>query len=283
MKICQLEKKITEELCQAGIEANEAASMARILLAHKLSIGLSQLPLHRDDELDDAAIADELAQLKAGEPLQYIIGETEFMGLTLSCTPSALIPRGDSEVVAERAIQLMQDKQSPLIADICTGCGAYALALAAHLQDAKIWAVDISAEALALAAHNAQQLQLEDRITFLKGDLLAPLLEAGMTFDLIVSNPPYIPSMELPTLPPQVRREPAIALDGGADGLYFYRRLAADSDKLLNVNGLLLMEHGYDQATEIADIMSEAGFRLLEVIKDYTGHQRGSLFCCHHS
>ena len=93
----------------------------------------------------------------------------------------------------------------------------------------------------------------------------------------------YIPSMELPTLPPQVRREPAIALDGGADGLYFYRRLAADSDKLLNVNGLLLMEHGYDQATEIADIMSEAGFRLLEVIKDYTGHQRGSLFCCHHS
>lgn len=278
MKLCQLEKYLIDELSSCGIEAAEAQSMARILLAHKLSIGLSQLPLHRDDELATEAVADELAQLQAGEPLQYIIGETEFMGLTLSCTPSALIPRGDSEVVAECAIELMRDIASPLIADICTGCGAYALALAAHLPEAKVWAVDISGEALALAERNAQQLQLASRLTFCQGDLLSPLLEAGLTFDLIVSNPPYIPSMDLPTLPPQVRREPAIALDGGADGLYIYRRLAADSGKLLKNNALLLMEHGYDQAAEIAGIMREAGFSLLEIIEDYGGHQRGSLF-----
>ena len=278
MKLCQLEKYLIDELSSCGIEAAEAQSMARILLAHKLSIGLSQLPLHRDDELATEAVADELAQLQAGEPLQYIIGETEFMGLTLSCTPSALIPRGDSEVVAECAIELMRDIASPLIADICTGCGAYALALAAHLPEAKVWAVDISGEALALAERNAQQLQLASRLTFCQGDLLSPLLEAGLTFDLIVSNPPYIPSMDLPTLPPQVRREPAIALDGGADRLYIYRRLAADSGKLLKNNALLLMEHGYDQAAEIAGIMREAGFSLLEIIEDYGGHQRGSLF-----
>lgn len=278
MKLCQLEKYLIDELSSCGIEAAEAQSMARILLAHKLSIGLSQLPLHRDDELATGAVADELARLQAGEPLQYIIGETEFMGLTLSCTPSALIPRGDSEVVAECAIELMRDIASPLIADICTGCGAYALALAAHLPEAKVWAVDISAEALALAERNAQQLQLASRLTFCQGDLLSPLLEAGLTFDLIVSNPPYIPSMDLPTLPPQVRREPAIALDGGADGLYFYRRLAADSGKLLKNNALLLMEHGYDQAAEIEAIMRKAGFSLLEIIEDYGGHQRGSLF-----
>ena len=278
MKLCQLEKYLIDELSSCGIEAAESQSMARILLAHKLSIGLSQLPLHRDDELATEAVADELARLQAGEPLQYIIGETEFMGLTLSCTPSALIPRGDSEVVAECAIELMRDIASPLIADICTGCGAYALALAAHLPEAKVWAVDISGEALALAERNAQQLQLASRLTFCQGDLLSPLLEAGLTFDLIVSNPPYIPSMDLPTLPPQVRREPAIALDGGADGLYIYRRLAADSGKLLKNNPLLLMEHGYDQAAEIAGIMREAGFSLLEIIEDYGGHQRGSLF-----
>ncbi len=278
MKVCQLEKYLIDELSSCGIEAAEAQSMARILLAHKLAISLSQLPLHRDDELAAECVADELARLQDSEPLQYIIGETEFMGLTLSCTPSALIPRGDSEVVAERAIELMRDIASPLIADICTGCGAYALALAAHLPEAKVWAVDISAEALALAERNAQQLQLASRLTFCQGDLLAPLLEAGLAFDLIVSNPPYIPSMDLPTLPPQVRREPAIALDGGADGLYFYRRLAADSGKLLKNNALLLMEHGYDQAAEIAAIMRKAGFSLLEIIEDYGGHQRGSLF-----
>ena len=278
MKVCELSVLIQEELVRSGIDAAESAMMARLLLAHHLAVPLNQLPLHHHDEFAAAALEADLERLKNGEPLQYVTGETEFMGLTLSCTPSALIPRGDSEVVAERAIQLMQQQPAPRIADICTGCGAYALALAAHLPQAQLWAVDISPEALQLARRNAQQLQLEQRVVFCQGDLLTPLLEQGLRFDLLVSNPPYIPSSELPELPPQVRREPAIALDGGADGLYFYRRLAADSGQLLTPQGLLLIEHGEDQAAEIAAIMSGAGFQQLEVIEDYGHRQRGSLF-----
>lgn len=277
MKVCDLKQYIIEQLTNSGMEAAEAASVAKILLAHKLEVSLPQFPLHYNDILQPEDIAEDLERLRAGEPLQYIIGESEFMGLTIHCTPSALIPRGDSEVVAERAIQLMHDLPAPRIADICTGCGAYALALAAHLPQARLWAVDISAEALDLARRNAQHLQLSDRITFVEGDLLQPLLGSGLKLDLLVSNPPYIPSSELPHLPQQVRREPAIALDGGADGLYFYRRLAADAARLLKEGGLMLMEHGCDQAEDIAQIMSQAGWQSLEIIKDYGGHQRGTL------
>jgi release factor glutamine methyltransferase len=268
---------IARELTGTGIAPEESYAMARILLAHKLAIDLPYLPLHHHTMIDLIDISEELARLKAGEPLQYVIGETDFMGLPMCCAPSALIPRGDSEAVAEKAMTLMQKLPMPLIADICTGSGAYALALAAHLPQARIWAVDISPEALILAIKNATRLQLLDRIEFIEGDLLNPLIEKNLRFDLIISNPPYIPSAELENLPPQVKHEPAIALDGGADGLYFYRRLAADAASLLKPDGLLLMEHGADQTGQVAKIMQSAGFTPLEVIEDYGHHQRGTL------
>lgn len=268
---------ITNELKESGIEPHEAYAMARILMAHKLSIALPHLPLHHGEIFQPCDIAEELAHLKNGEPLQYVIGETEFMGLPICCTASALIPRGDSEVVAETAIQLMEGLPAPKIADICTGSGAYALALAKHLPQAKLWAVDISPEALILAHNNAARLNLESQIEFLEGDLLLPLMTRGLYFDMIVSNPPYIPSAQLEDLPPQVQHEPAIALDGGADGLYFYRRLAADAGSILKKEGLLLMEHGADQADEISRIMQDAGFIPLRIIEDYGHNQRGLL------
>lgn len=278
MRLLELQNYLIAELSYSGIDEHEARSITRLLLSHKLGIPSSELPLHQQDGLDKSAVEEELTRLKAGEPLQYLLGETEFMGLPIICTPSALIPRGDSEVVAEAAIGLMAGYDNPLIADICTGSGAYALALAEHLPAAEIWAVDIDAEALELAQHNAARLNLQDRIIFCEGDLLQPLQESCRSFDLIVSNPPYVSSGDLLLLPPQVQHEPAIALDGGADGLYFYRRLAADAGAFLTNQGLLLVEHGADQAEAVREIMESGGFYRLRLINDYGRHQRGSLF-----
>ena len=175
---------ITDQLISADIDKNEAYMMARILVAHKLGVDLPKLPLHHLVILSPDDFTDELAHLKNGEPLQYILGETEFMGLDLSCTPSALIPRGDSEVVAELAIKLMAKHKSPKIADICTGCGTYAIAIAKHLPNAHLWAVDVSSDALQLAAANSKRLDLANQIDFIQGDLLFPLIAKKLRLDL---------------------------------------------------------------------------------------------------
>lgn len=271
----QLTNYIKDRLIGGGIDPDEAAAMARILLAHKLDVTPPQLPLADSSLLMPSDMDEEISRLLNGEPLQYVIGETDFMGLVIHCKPSALIPRGDSEVVAETAIELMKQFPAPRIADICTGSGAYALALADALPEAAIDAVDISAEALDLAKSNAARLELDRRIRFYHGDMLEPLLAKGRIYDMLVSNPPYIRSGELNDLPGEVLREPAIALDGGADGLYFYRRLAADAGKLLKSGGVLVLEHGCDQAAEVSAIMEAAGFSTEKIIRDYGSRDRG--------
>jgi release factor glutamine methyltransferase len=277
MQLNEIISYITDQLIMANIDKDEAHMMARILIAHKIGVDLPELALHHLVNLSIDDLADELAHLKNGEPLQYILGETQFMGLDFFCTPSALIPRGDSEVVAEFAINLMKEYAAPKIADICTGCGTYALAIAKHLTHAQLWAVDVSLDALALAKTNSKNLGLEEQIKFLQGDLLFPLIEKKLLFDLVISNPPYIQTADLENLPAQVTHEPALALDGGADGLYFYRRLAADGEKILVDDGLLLVEHGADQTEAISQIMEEAGFIFQKSIMDYGHNHRGLL------
>ena len=274
MKIAELQKYMIDRLTENGMEQAEAASVARILLSHKLNVSLPELAVTRE-LLEPADIEAEMERLLAGEPLQYVIGETEFMGLILRCAPSALIPRGDSEAVAEAAIELVKDLPHPRIADICTGSGAYALALADALPGAELFAVDISAAALSLARENAERLKLAERVRFYEGDLLEPLLRQGIICDMLVSNPPYIPSDELVRLPREVQREPAVALDGGADGLFFYRRLAADAAKALREGGWLVVEHGCDQAAAVIGIMETAGLIFVRKIKDLGGRDRG--------
>ena len=269
---------IIAQLSAADIDQDEARMIARLLLAKRLDVDLPALALQHTLDLTPDDIADDLAHLKKGEPLQYLLGETEFMGLSFLSTPSALIPRGDSEVVAEYGIKLMEKQDQPKIADICCGCGTYALALAAFLPKAQVWATDISADALRLAKSNAQRLAVSGQVVFLQGDLLIPLQEKNILFDLIISNPPYIPSSKLEKLPAQVQHEPALALDGGADGLYFYRRLAADAKDLLTDDGLVLLEHGADQADAIQRIMVDAGFICQDSIRDYGHNPRGLLF-----
>jgi release factor glutamine methyltransferase len=248
---------------------------AEVLLSHLLGEKRIYLYVHFDQPLT----ADELARYKemvkrrtAGEPVAYICGEKEFMGLTFKVTPAVLVPQPDTETLVEAAIGRLRGKNSPRIADICTGSGAIALALAHYLPETSVAATDISADALEIAKQNAEALNLSERVQFFEGDLLAPL--AGETFDAIVSNPPYIPGADIESLPREVRAEPRLALDGGADGLDFYRRLVGESAALLNDGGFLAVECGDTQAGAIAEMAAAGGFGKTEIVRDLADKER---------
>ena len=248
---------------------------AEVLLSHLLGEKRIYLYVHFDQPLT----ADELAKYKemvkrrsAGEPVAYICGEKEFMGLTFKVTPAVLVPQPDTETLVEAAIERLRGKNSPRIADICTGSGAIALALAHYLPETSVAATDISADAVSIAKENAETLELSERVQFFEGDLLAPL--AGETFDAIVSNPPYIPGADIESLPREVRAEPRLALDGGADGLDFYRRLVGDSAALLNDGGFLAVECGDTQAGAIVEMAATGGFGKTEIVRDLADKER---------
>lgn len=248
---------------------------AEVLLSHLLGEKRIYLYVHFDQPLT----ADELANYKemvkrrtGGEPVAYICGEKEFMGLAFKVTPSVLVPQPDTETLVEAAVERLRGKNSPRIADICTGSGAIALALAHYLPETSVTATDISTDAVSIAKENAERLNLSERVQFFEGDLLAPL--AGETFDAIVSNPPYIPSAEIDGLPREVRAEPRLALDGGADGLDFYRRLVGESAALLNDGGFLAVECGDTQAGAIAEMAAAGGFGKTEIVRDLADKER---------
>ena len=248
---------------------------AEVLLSHLLGEKRIYLYVHFDQPLT----ADELAKYKelvkrrtSGEPVAYICGEKEFMGLAFKVTPSVLVPQPDTETLVEAAIERLRGKNSPRIADICTGSGAIAIALAHYLPESSIVATDISADAVSIAKENAETLGLSERVQFFEGDLLAPL--TGETFDAIVSNPPYIPDADIESLPREVRAEPRLALDGGADGLDFYRRLLGESATLLNDGGFLAVECGDTQAGAIAEMAASGGFGKEEIVRDLADKER---------
>lgn len=243
----------------AGVDGS--GQEAAWLLAHALGCSAGALRLRAGEPLAPAA-AEAFAHLVerrvAREPIQYILGTEEFMGMTLRVTPAVLIPRFDTEVVVRETAARLQG--SVRIADVGTGSGAIALGLAALLPVATVVATDISPEALAVAQQNAAAQGLAGRIAFRQGDLLAPL--AGEKFDAIVSNPPYIAEGEVPGLMPEVRGwEPMGALTPGADGLLCYRRLAADGPALLRSGGYLAVEVGIGQADQVQRLFDEAGLR----------------------
>ncbi len=247
---------------------------AEVLLSYLLGQKRIYLYVHFDQPLT----ADELARYRelvkrraAGEPVAYICGEKEFMGLAFKVTPAVLVPQPDTEILVESVIERLKGKTAH-IADICTGSGAIALALAHYLPEASLAATEISTEALAIAKDNAEKLKLSERVEFREGDLLSPL--SGETFDAIVSNPPYIPSGEIPGLPREVQAEPKLALDGGADGLDFYRRLVGESAARLKDGGFLAVECGDTQAEEIAAMAKNGGFGKTEIVRDLADKER---------
>jgi release factor glutamine methyltransferase len=210
------------------------------------------------------------------EPLQHITGSTSFCGYEIAVNRHALVPRPETELLAELGWQFLStlNSQPSTALDFGTGTGCIAIALAAKCQDAKIIALDISTDALALAKQNAAQNKVAERIEFVQGDGFGAL-PAGTQFDLIISNPPYIPSAEIATLQPEVRDfDPRGALDGGADGLDFYRMLAAQAKAFLKPDGKIMLEFGDGQADAIKNIFENEKWIVEAVKEDYSQRER---------
>ena len=206
-------------------------------------------------------------------PLQQILGSQEFMGLTFRVTPDVLIPRQDTETLVEQVLHEQKDPDIRLL-DLCTGSGCIAISLAVKGGYESVTATDLSEEALKVAERNAKTHQ--KKIIFRQGDLFStlPRTEAG-TFDIITSNPPYIPTAVIATLEPEVREhEPMMALDGTEDGLRFYRQIAQEAGTWLKPGGAIYLEIGYDQGEAVSGLLREAGFDKVRVVKDLPGKDR---------
>lgn len=268
---------IQEQLLAAGFDPSEARSLARILCAHLLGCEPGQLLLHREEEVEPGQGETLLQGLLSGEPIQYLLGSSPFLGLDFRVGPGVLIPRFDSEALAERAIRALEGREQALVADICCGSGCLGLSIAWHLPGSRALLTDLSPVALAIAQENSRALGLEERCRFFQGDLGQPLLDAGVRPDLIIANPPYIPSWEIQGLSPQVQREPLLALDGGPDGLSLYPRLMRQCRELLSPGGLLILEHGDDQQDAVCALLEAEGYQDMERLFDLRGRPRGVL------
>jgi len=207
-----------------------------------------------------------------GRPLQYIIGKTEFMGYEFAVTPDVLIPRPETELLVEKAIEAVKGIKAPVILDLGTGSGNIAIALTKFITDCKIIGSDISKQALFVAKRNARLNQADADIEFVLSDLFEDL--AQTKYNLIISNPPYVASPHIRGLKKEISFEPRIALDGGQDGLDFYRRLIKDSGRFLIKEGFLMVEVGFDQADEVKALFKKSGFIDIRYILDYNHIKR---------
>jgi release factor glutamine methyltransferase len=257
-----------------GPHPERARRDAELLLMHTLERSRAWLIAHAEEELSgsQAAAYTALVSLRRkGEPIQYITGEAEFYGLPFLVTRDVLIPRPETEHLVEKALELAGRVVSPRIVDVGTGSGAIAVALAHKLPCAQIAAIDISSRALAVAEENAKRNGVAVR--FLLGDLLAPV--AGERFEIIVSNPPYVPTVDRDTLSVEVREyEPALALFAGGDGLDVYRRLIPAAFDALTPGGFVALEIGYGQSTAVEALLASAGFEQIVFVPDLQGIPR---------
>lgn len=212
-----------------------------------------------------------------GEPLQYLTGEQEFMGLPFKVTPDVLIPRPETEILVQEAIELVSGRltRESRILDIGTGCGNIAIALAKFLEGVHIYAVDISLNSLEVAGANARLNHVDNRITFIQSDLFDCFDASGDQFDFIVSNPPYILSGQYSCLPEDVQREPKGALVAGEDGLFFYSRIEKNARPFLKKEGVIFLEVGDDQAAQVCEIFGDSSiWKSTSRVKDYCGVER---------
>jgi release factor glutamine methyltransferase len=256
-----------------GPHAEYARRDAETLLLHLMAKNRAWLLAHLEDELpaEQAARFTELLDRRYhGEPIQYITGEQEFYGFPFRVTADVLIPRPETEHLVEKALELASLFLKPRIVDVGTGSGAIAVALAHNLPEAQIAALDISSAALEIARENAQRNAISDRIRFAQSDLLAVV--AQERFEMVVSNPPYVPTADRDSLSIEVRKhEPALALFAGEDGLAVYRRLIPAAFAVLAAGGFLLMEIGYGQSQSVGALLADAGFEHIEFVPDLQG------------
>lgn len=242
---------------------------ARALLSHV--IGCDAMTLARELTPDEKRRFDGyIARRAAGEPVAYIVGEKEFMGKRFLLNGDCLIPRPDTETVVENLIET-NGKTAPNILDLCCGSGCIGLSLAMFIKDARVSLCDISDGALEMTRKNISLHGLEERTEVFRLDVLTQPLPSG--FDIIVCNPPYIPSAVTDSLE-VAKTEPRLALDGGEDGLMFYRAITPKAFSALNAGGVLAYETGYDQADDVCKLLRAAGFADVTVKKDYGGNDR---------
>lgn len=267
------------KLLDAGVES--CGIDAETLLGFELGLDKAGLFLNRSCVIDDERSESWFALIgrrAAGEPLQYITGEQYFMGLRFCVDPSVLIPRPETELLASKAIEfLLAEDNGKSVLDLCTGSGALAVSIAKACPRASVTASDISADALACAKQNARALGVADRVNFVKSDLFAAFERGacGGPFDLIVTNPPYIRTGDFTALPSEIREhEPVTALDGGIDGLDFYRRIASGARGCMQPGACLMLEIGADQTEAVTTIFSGAGFASIETFRDLNGLDR---------
>jgi release factor glutamine methyltransferase len=208
-------------------------------------------------------------------PIAYIIGRKEFYGLNFYVKPGVLIPRPETEFVVEETLNVVSSIKNPIIADLCCGSGAITVTVAVYDNRAKVYATEISDIALEVARANIKAHQVEDRVFLFSGDLWTPFETRNIRdFDVVASNPPYIPTGKLSTLPKDVKNEPQIALNGGQDGLQFYRRIVSKAHRFLKPGGRIILEIGWNQADDVSLLLGKTGYRDIKIIKDYAGFDR---------
>lgn len=256
-------------LTTAGI--TDVKTDAWMLLEMAAKIDRNYYYMHMNDEITEEQLEDYESVLKKRAehiPLQYIVGETEFMGLTFKVNSSVLIPRQDTETLVEEALKVA--KPGMKVLDMCTGSGCIIISIVHHGRELKGFASDISRHAVNVAKENAKMNQVA--VSFETGDLFDHIKGK---YDMIVSNPPYIRTEEIAKLMPEVQNfEPYDALDGKEDGLFFYRRIVEEAGRYLNPGGYLMFEIGHDQGADVSAMMEQAGYRNVSVVKDLAGNDR---------
>lgn len=279
MNVLEAIQKSAAFLEKKGVDSPRL--QAELLLAQALKMQRMKLYLNFERILNTTETDSLRALIKRRgqrEPLQHILGSTSFCGLEIAVNPNVLVPRPETEILAELGWQFLNNSASancsPAVLDFGTGSGCIAIALAVKCPTAKIFAVEVSSEALNLANENARQNNVGDRIHFLHGNGFTTV-PAGSKFDLIIGNPPYIPTDEIEGLQPEVRDfDPHVALDGGADGLDFYRRLAREATGWLQPHGKIMLEFGDGQADVIRPIFENQKWIVENVKEDYSRRPR---------
>ncbi len=275
----ELFKKGKETLTKAGVD--NTAFDAACLFEKCFSLDKTAILIHGTSPAPEKKIPKYLALIEkraSGRPLQYLLGEWEFLSLPVKVGEGVLIPRPETEILCETAAEWLKARGKTKVLDLCGGSGAVALGIARLYPAAQIISVELSDSALYYLNENIK-LNGFNSITAVKGDVLSPtapgLLPEGFApVDAIVSNPPYIPTQELDTLQREVKHEPKMALDGGADGLDFYRAICRHWLKLLSKGGLVAFEIGYNQSPAVSQIMKRAGLENIRISRDYSNHPR---------
>ena len=267
-------RTLTETLSCAGIE--ESSLEASLLLEHFARVSYATLMTERDRLYDIPDLEVAVTRRLAREPLQYILGEWEFMGCPFTVSPDCLIPRPDTEILVETAIRILPPKAH--VIDLCTGSGCIAVSTLVHRPDVTADAMELYPKTLALAIENAARNGVSARFTPVEADLLGngrEQIAPGAPYDAILSNPPYIPTNVVAGLSPEVHREPVAALDGGEDGLIFYRAILKDYAPMVKPGGYILLEMGYDQAHALRGLVAEyLPHASVEIICDLGGNDR---------